>query len=290
MTTSSSSPSSTPNPNLPVEAVLEEIRVTAPHPVTRWLSAVAWPLGALMLMLGLWAASNAIFKPVPYLYPSPGAVWEELTIGGRSILESTLITLQGATAAFVLSAVLGAVIALLLSALPVLYKSFFPYTVLIQTIPVIAVAPIVIIWFGIGLPSIVVIALIIAIFPVIANTTVGLRSTDASMQQLFTLYGATSWQTLFKLRFPYALPYFFTGLRIAAGGAVIGAVVGEYMAGMGGNRGGLGFLIAESASRNQMARLFAAAIAASVMGLLFTAVVGTLNHRFLHKWHESARQ
>ena len=258
-----------------------------PHPLLRTLSGLAWPLGALIIMLLAWGIGNAVLKPPAYLYPSPAAVWEELTVGGRSILASTLITLSGAAWAFVLAAVLGAIVALALSAVPVLYKSFFPYAVVIQTIPVIAVAPIIVIYFGIGLPSIVVIALIIAIFPVIANTTVGLRSTDASMQQLFTLYGATRWQTLFKLRFPYALPYFFTGLRIAAGGAVIGAVVGEYMAGMGGNQGGLGFLIAESASRNQMARLFAAAIAASVMGLLFSAVVGWLNYRFLHKWHES---
>lgn len=254
------------------------------------LEGLALPLVALVIILALWIGAVAIFKPPPYLYPTPGGIWGALRDNWASILESTYITLQGAVWAFLLSAVLGGLIALVLSAVPVLYKALFPYTVIIQTIPVIAVAPIIIIWFGIGMPSIVACALIIAIFPVIANTTVGLRSTDESLRQLFTLYGASPWQTLFKLRLPYALPYFFTGLRIAAGAAVIGAVVGEYMAGMGGNRGGLGFLIAETASRLQMAKLFAAALASALLGIVFFTLVGALSNFFLRSWHESARE
>ena len=188
-----------PGAELPVP----EPPLTRPrHPVVRWLAGISWPLGALALILCVWAISNAVLRPPAYLYPSPGAVWEELTLGGRSILASTLITLMGAAWAFLLAAVMGAVVALALSAIPLLYKSLFPYTVLIQTIPVIAVAPIIIIYFGIGLPSIVVIALIIAIFPVIANTTVGLRSTDASMQQLFTLYGRPAGRPYSSCAFP----------------------------------------------------------------------------------------
>ena len=255
----------------------------------RWLGSLILPVAALLLFLVLWAGAVAVFHPPAYLYPTPGAMWDALRDNWASLLASAFVTFQGAVWSFGLSALLGGLIALLLSAVPVLYRALFPYTVIIQTIPIIAVAPIIIIWFGIGMPSIIVCALIIAIFPVIANTTVGLRSTDESLRQLFTLYGASRTQTLFKLQLPYALPYFFTGLRIAAGAAVIGAVIGEYMAGMGGNHGGLGFLIAETASRLQMAMLFCAALCSALLGILFFLLVSTVSNHFLASWHESAR-
>ena len=253
-----------------------------------WLRSLALPLVTLALFLAAWAAAVAIFHPPAYLYPSPLSLFGALHDNWRSLLESTLITFQGAVWSFLLSALLGGLIALGLSAIPLLYRALFPYTVIIQTIPIIAVAPIIIIWFGIGMPSIVACAVLIAIFPVIANTTIGLRSTDASLRQLFMLYGATRWQTMLKLQLPYALPYFFTGLRIAAGAAVVGAVVGEYMAGMGGNRGGLGFLIAETASRLQMSMLFASALCSALLGILFFILIGSLSNYFLKSWHESA--
>ena len=256
--------------------------------VRGWLQGLVLPLSALALFMLLWAATTAIFHPPPYLYPTPASMFGAIHDNWASLLESTLITLQGTVWSFLLSALLGGLIALVLSGIPLLYKALFPYTVIIQTIPIIAVAPIIIIWFGIGMPSIVACALLIAIFPVIANTTVGLRSTDASLRQLFTLYGATRWQTLLKLQLPYALPYFFTGLRIAAGASVVGAVVGEYMAGMGGNRGGLGFLIAETASRLQMSMLFSAALCSALLGVLFFILIGAISNFFLKSWHESA--
>lgn len=257
--------------------------------VTLWLQSLALPVAALVIFLALWVALVEMFHPAPYLYPTPGSIGSALHDNWQLLLESTLNTLQGAVWAFVLSALLGGLISLLLSAVPVLYKALFPFTVIIQTIPIIAVAPIILIWFGVGMPSIVACALIIAIFPVIANTTTGLRSTDESLRQLFTLYGATPWQTLIKLRLPFALPYFFAGLRIAAGAAVVGSVVGEYMAGMGGKHGGLGFLIAETASRLQMSTLFCAALASALLGIAFFVAISSVSTYFLSSWHESAR-
>ncbi len=254
-----------------------------------WLRSLALPVSALALFLALWVILSAIFKPPPYLYPTPGSIGVALHDNWLSLLQSTLVTLEGAVWAFVLSGLLGGLVSLVLSAVPALYKALFPYTVIIQTIPIIAVAPIILIWFGVGMPSIIACALIIAIFPVIANTTTGLRSTDESLRQLFVLYGATSWQTLLKLRLPFALPYFFAGLRIAAGAAVVGSVVGEYMAGMGGTHGGLGFLIAETASRLQMSMLFSAALASALLGIAFFIAISTVSNAFLSSWHESAR-
>lgn len=257
--------------------------------VTLWLQGLALPMAALVVFLVLWVALVSIFHPPPYLYPTPGSIGAALHDNWQSLLESALITLEGAVWAFLLSGLLGGLISLVLSAVPTLYKALFPYTVIIQTIPIIAVAPIILIWFGVGMPSIIACALIIAIFPVIANTTTGLRSTDESLRQLFTLYGATPWQTLIKLRLPFALPYFFAGLRIAAGAAVVGSVVGEYMAGMGGTHGGLGFLIAETASRLQMSMLFSAALASALLGITFFVAISSVSNYFLSSWHESAR-
>jgi NitT/TauT family transport system permease protein len=260
-----------------------------PSRIARWLREALPPAIGLVVFIALWQLAIVVFKPQPFLVPSPMNVLGSFLERGSSLWESTLITLQGATWAFLLSGILGAAFALLMTAVPFLYKSVFPYTVVLQSVPVVAIAPIIIIWFGIGMPSIVVIGMIIAIFPVIANTVIGLRSTDANLKQLFQLYGASSWQTMLKLRLPAALPYFFTGLRIAAGASVIGAIVGEYMAGMGGNRGGLGFLVVEAASRLQMSYLFAAVLCSAALGIAFFSLVSWLSSLFLRSWHESAR-
>ena len=254
------------------------------------LKNLAWPASALLALIALWQIGVMVFGPPPYLVPAPAHVVAAFQENWAILSTAALITLRAAVFAFLLAALIGAVVALLLSSIPFLYKAFFPYTVVLQTIPVIAVAPIVIIWFGIGLPSIIAIGILIAVFPVIANTTIGLRSTDASLKQLFTFYGATPVQSLFKLRLPYSLPFFFTGLRIASGLAVIGVIVGEYFAGAGGNRAGLGFVLVNAASRLQMPTLFAATICSGVVGIALFAVVSVLSNYFLQSWHESVRE
>ncbi len=244
---------------------------------------------AFLVFVVLWQLGIWIFKPQPFIFPGPLNVWDAFKEHGSSLLESTLITLQATAIAFVVSAILGAAISFLLTSVPILYKAVFPLTVVFQSVPVIVFVPLILAWFGIGMSSIIAVAVIIAVFPIIANTSIGLRSTDASLKQLFQLYGATSWQNLFKLRLPAALPYFFTGLRIAAGASVIGVVVGEYMAGMASTKGGLGFLVIESASRLQMSKLAATGICAAVLGIGFFQLVGWVSNWFLKNWHESAR-
>jgi NitT/TauT family transport system permease protein len=254
-----------------------------------WLQSLIAPAIAFVVLIALWQLAILIFKPLPYIVPSPLDVVNAFGERGGRLLSASWITFQGAAYAFLASSILGAVVALLLVSVPFLYKGFFPYTVILQAVPVVAVAPIIIIWFGIGMPSIVAIAVVISIFPIIANTVIGLRSTDAGLKQLFQLYDAAPWQTVLKLRLPAALPYFFTGLRIAAGSSVIGAIVGEYMAGMAGTRGGLGFLVVELSRKLQMSSLFATVICAAMLGILFFAVVSYLSNLFLRNWHESAR-
>jgi NitT/TauT family transport system permease protein len=254
-----------------------------------WLQNMIAPAIAFVILIAVWQLAVVIFKPQPFILPSPLNVVEAFQERGDRLLSASWITFRGAALAFIASSLLGALIALLLVSVPFLYKGFFPYTVVLQAVPVVAIAPIIIIWFGIGLPAVVAIGVIIAIFPVIANTVIGLRSTDAGLKQLFQLYDATPWQTVFKLRLPAALPYFFTGLRIAAGSSVIGAIVGEYIGGMAGTQGGLGFLVIELSRRLQMSSLFATVICAALLGILFFGVVNYFSNLFLKNWHESAR-
>ena len=162
---------------------------------------------------------------------------------------------------------------------------------MLQSTPVIAIAPIIIIWFGFGFGSIIVISVIIGIFAVIANTTQGLISVENNLQNLFKLYGASSNQTLWKLRLPFALPYMVTGWRIASAQVVIGAIVGEYMAGAGGaNGGGLGIMIAVTAARLQTPLLFASALTSAFMGIGFFLIVNYIGYLLLKNWHESVLQ
>jgi NitT/TauT family transport system permease protein len=271
------------------KALTQPSNPTINAPRFTWLKNALPPALAFVILIALWQLAVVIFKPQPFLVPSPMKVLEAFQERGPRLLSASWITFKGAALAFLVSSLLGAAVALLLVSVPFLYKGFFPYTVVLQSVPVVAIAPIIIIWFGIGMPAIVAIAVVIAIFPVIANTVIGLRSTDAGLKQLFELYDAKPWQTVLKLRLPAALPYFFAGLRIAAGSSVIGAIVGEYMAGMAGTRGGLGFLVVELSRKLQMSGLFATVLCAALLGILFFAVVSWLSNLFLRNWHESAR-
>jgi NitT/TauT family transport system permease protein len=272
------------------KSLAQQVSPTLTAPRFPWLKNMIAPAIVFVILIVSWQLAVVIFQPKPFILPSPMNVVEAFQERGDRLLSASWITFRGAALAFIASSLLGALVALLLVSVPFLYKGFFPYTVVLQAVPVVAVAPIIIIWFGVGLPAVVAIGVIIAIFPVIANTVIGLRSTDAGLKQLFELYDAKPWQTVLKLRLPAALPYFFTGLRIAAGSSVIGAIVGEYIGGMAGTKGGLGFLVIELSRKLQMSTLFATVICAAILGILFFAVVSYLSNLFLRNWHESARE
>jgi NitT/TauT family transport system permease protein len=252
------------------------------------VSKVVPPALTLVGFLAIWQLIIAIFQIPSYLVPSPLNVVEAFQERGDVVLQATWITFRSAALALVLSVVIGVIVALILASSKQLYNALFPYTVMLQTTPVIAIAPIIIVWFGIGIASITAVAVIISVFPIIANTTTGLLSTDPNLVQLFKLYRGSRWAVLTKLRLPYALPYFFAGFRVAAGLAVIGAIVGEYVAGMGGSRGGLGFIIVESANRLRMAQVFAATLASALLGVSFLVAINALSYAALHRWHASA--
>jgi NitT/TauT family transport system permease protein len=262
-----------------------------PSAIAKWFSKSLPPISALVVFLLLWQGIILVSGLKRFVLPSPIDVVQSFIEKAPDLLDAAGFTLRSSSIAFVLVILLGTIVSFVLASNKFIEKALYPYAVMLQSTPVIALAPIIIIWFGLGLGSIVVISVIIAIFAVVANTTQGLISVENNLQNLFKLYGASSNQTLLKLRLPFALPYMVTGWRIASAQVVIGSIVGEYMAGAGGGgQGGLGLVIAASSARLQTSYLFASALTSALIGVGFFLLVNFIGHLLLRNWHESAVQ
>jgi ABC-type nitrate/sulfonate/bicarbonate transport system, permease component len=246
------------------------------------------PLVVAVIAIVLWQSLISVFGVPKYLVPAPADVLAEIGPAIGSLIQPTLVTMGEAYSGFLLAGVVGFTVAFVMARWNVAERGLYPYMVLLQTIPIIAVAPILVVWLGAGAVTNTVIAAMIAVFPVTANTLTGLKSTDRHLVQLFAMAGATKRYEMAVLRIPYALPYVLTGLRIAAGSSVIGAIVGEFVAGIGGGKGGLGYVITSTAQQLLMPRLFLAVIAASCVSLLLFGVVRLVEVLALRRWHESA--
>ncbi len=249
---------------------------------------IAAPLVVGVVLLALWELVVRVNSIPPYILPGPLAIAASLWTDGPSLLGSLLVTLRVTLAALAAAAVLGGAIAVLFSLSRVLELSLFPYAVILQVTPIVAIAPLIIIWVREPFLALLVCAWIVAFFPVVANTTVGLNSADRNLLALFRLYGASRGQVLRYLKLPTALPYFLTGLRISGGLALIGAVVAEFVAGTGGDETGLAFRILEAGYRLAIPRLFAALFLLSLTGILIYLVLDFLSRLLLRHWHESA--
>ncbi|KAA9166122.1 ABC transporter permease subunit [Amycolatopsis acidicola] len=246
------------------------------------------PLVVLVLAIALWQMAISVFGVPTFLVPSPSDVLAATGSSVSALIEPTLVTIQEAYGGFVIASVLGFAVAFVMARWTVAERGLYPYMVLLQTIPIIAIAPILVVWLGPGAATNTVVAAMIAVFPVTANTLTGLKSTERNLVQLFTMAGASKRYEMVVLRVPYALPYVLTGLRIAAGSSVIGAIVGEFVAGIGGGQGGLGYVITSTAQQLLMARLFLAVVAASCVSLLLFGIVRVAEVLTLRRWHESA--
>ena len=255
---------------------------------SKFLEAYLPPIIGFLVFIAIWQIGVSVSRVKPFIVPGPLDVVNAFIENSANLFDSAVTSAGEAVVGFVIAGVLGALIAFLLASNKLIERTFYPYAVMLQATPIIAIAPIIIIWFDVGFNSIVVITVIVSIFPIIANTTQGLISVDHNLVNLFKLYGARSLRTLWKLRLPFALPYLITGLRIAAGLTIIGTIVGEYMAGMGGGHGGLGFTIAEAARHFQTAYLFAAALTSAMLGVSFFLAVNLAGYLLLRNWHESA--
>jgi NitT/TauT family transport system permease protein len=246
------------------------------------------PAAIGLLFLAAWEAVVRLKGIPPYILPAPSAVAVSLWTDGPSLLGSLLVTLRITLAALAAAAFFGGAIALLFSRSRILELSLFPYAVILQVTPIVAIAPLIIIWVRQPFLALLVCAWIVAFFPIVSNTTVGLNSADRNLLALFRLYGASPGQTLLYLRLPTALPYFLAGLRISGGLALIGAVVAEFVAGTGGAETGLAFRILEAGYRLAIPRLFAALFLLSLTGIVIYLLLDLLSRRLLRHWHESA--
>jgi len=219
-----------------------------------------------------------------YLVPPPSAVFLVILNDWPELVAALGKTSAGALIGFASSALFGISIAVFLSSSKTVQRAFFPYAVFFQTVPVVAIAPLLVIWFGYGLRTVIASAFICSIFPVIANTLNGIQSTDPALRDLFRLYGASTMVTLFKLRFPAALPQILTGLRVSAGLAVIGAIVGEFIGGQG-----LGSVVDVARTQQRTDKVFAAVLLASVLGLGLFGAINLISALTLRHWHASER-
>lgn len=250
----------------------------------------AWPPIVMFLILSISAEIIIRVMKVPaFLLPAPSAVLRAMWTDYPELLANLATTALAATAGFGAAVILGILFAILLSISRLVQRALYPYTVFFQTVPVVAIAPLLVIWIEPGTKSVTICALIVAIFPMIANTLTGLLSADPALRDMFSLYGAGWWSSLLKLRLPSATPNIVTGMRIAAGLAVIGTIVGEFVAGeLQGNAGlGVQLLVAQRIGRTDL--VFAAILVASLLGLTLFGIVNLAGHLLLRHWHASER-
>lgn len=246
------------------------------------------PVVVLVILLVLWDRLIVWYEIPHYLLPGPGRVVETLVKDWAMLFEAFLVTLQITLLALAVAVVGGVGLAVLFNQSRFAEMSFYPYAVILQVTPVVAIAPLIFIYVENRTVGLLLCAWIVAFFPILSNTTLGLNSTDHNLRDLFRIYGASRWQRLRYLQLPSALPYFLGGLRIAGGLSLIGAIVAEYVAGTGGIGSGLAFRILEAGYRLNIPRMFAALLLIAVTGVVIFAGLSFLSHMLLRKWHESA--
>jgi NitT/TauT family transport system permease protein len=256
-------------------------------PVSAWPGVIA-PVVIGFLALAAWEATVRLNGIPHYILPGPLLIAQTLVTDWGTLSASLLITLRITFAALLAAVSVGVALAIIFTQSKWLEKSLFPYAVILQVTPVVAIAPLIIIWVGDINLSLLICAWIVAFFPILSNTILGLNSADHNLINLFQLYRASRWQTLRYLRLPAALPYFLGGLKISGGLALIGAVVAEFVAGSGGSASGLAYRILESGYRLQIPRMFAALLLISLTGIAIFFATSTIAYLALRHWHESA--
>jgi NitT/TauT family transport system permease protein len=267
----------------------------SPLPVRRvlFLPAETWPKILMPLLIGIlslsaWEIAVRVNDVPHYVLPPPSVIWQTLLRDWHSLSVSLGITLQITFAALAVAAGLGLALAVLFAQSKWIELSLFPYAVVLQVTPIVAIAPLIIIWVDDIRIALLICAWIVAFFPILSNTTLGLNSADHNLVDLFRLYRASRFQQLVFLRLPSALPLFLAGLRISGGLALIGAIVAEFVAGTGGRASGLAYRILEAGYQLQIPRMFAALLLICLTGIAIFLVLGLIQHLALRHWHESA--
>jgi NitT/TauT family transport system permease protein len=246
------------------------------------------PTVILIVALAAWEIAVRAYKVPVYILPGPVVIVQALVRDWATLYPSLIVTVLITLGALTAATVLGVLIAVLFAQSKWIEMSFFPYAVILQVTPIVAIAPLIIIWVKDTATALLICAWIVAFFPIVSNTTLGLNSTDHNLLNLLQLYGANRRQVFWYLRLPSALPFFLGGLRISGGLALIGAVVAEFVAGSGGIQSGLAYRILEAGYQLQIPRMFAALFMITGTGILIFVILTAVNHFALRRWHESA--
>ncbi len=249
----------------------------------------AVPVALGIAVLALWEFLVRHFDVPVFVLPAPSGIWTAFTENFASLMVSLWTTLQVTLEAFVLAVAGGVALAILFSQSRAIERALYPYAVVLQVTPVVAIAPLILIWVGFDRINValVIIAFIVAFFPILSNTTLGLKSADLNLIDLLRLYGASRWQILLRLQLPTALPYLLGAMKISGGLALIGAVVAEFVAGSG-TATGLAWRIVEAGRNLEIAKMFAALGLLAALGIAIFSTLSLLEWALLHRWHESA--
>jgi NitT/TauT family transport system permease protein len=242
-----------------------------------------------LAVLAAWEAAVRLNNAPEYVVPGPLAIMRAFGRDGADLFAGLLVTLEVTVAALALAAITGAALAFLLAQSRLAEQTLFPYAVFLQVTPIVTVAPFIIIWVSNVFVVLLILAWMAAVFPIISNTLLGLKSADQNLRDLFRLYRANRRQTAMRLLAPSALPYFLGGLRISGGLALIGTVVAEMVAGTSGTRSGLASRLLEASYRLELPRAMACFVLLSATGFLIYVVLDKVSHRLLRHWHDSAR-
>jgi NitT/TauT family transport system permease protein len=249
--------------------------------------AVAMPIAVGVLLLGLWEFLVWFYQVPKFLVPAPSLIGKTLIEDWSLLFGSLAVTLKVTFFAFFLAVIIGTLVAFLFVQSRLIEMSFFPYAVLLQVTPIVAIAPLIIIWAKDTNTALIICATLVALFPIISNTILGLRSVNPGLLNLFKMNKASRFQQLVRLRIPSAAPYFFGGLRISSGLSLIGAVVAEFVAGTGGSGAGLAYQILQAGFQLNIPRLFAALFLITITGVALFLLMVALSRLALGGWHES---
>lgn len=245
------------------------------------LSKFAVPVAILLIVLGIWESAVHLFEIPRYILPAPSKIVVTLFSKHAQLLKHTLVTLEEMLLGFLLAVSIGVPLAVLMFEFPALEKAFYPYVIGSQTVPVFAIAPLLVLWFGFGIASKVIMAALIVFFAIVLNTLDGLKSTDPDTVNLFRILRATRWQILWKVRIPSALPFIFSGAKIGISISTIGAVIGEWV----GAKAGLGYLMLYANGQLQISLVFAAIFCLTILGLSLFGLM-TLLERYAMPWRQ----
>jgi len=256
-----------------------------------WLVQTALPpVLFFALVVGLWQTATTLWDVPAYLVPPPARVWEAASEHAPELRRAVPLTGGAALLGFAMSLVAGTLLGLVFSQSKIIQRSIYPYALFLQTVPIVAIAPLLILWFGYGFQGVVAVSFILSLFPIITSATAGLTTVDPNLLELFEIHNATRLQSLVKLRLPNAVPHLVTGAKISCGLAVIGAIVGEVYAGSQGESYGLGTLITRASGNLDTSYVFAGVICSTLLSVAIFATVSVLGATILARWHVAAER